>query len=346
MPRRAVVDASVLVSAFLFPDSVPGRVLKAAHQAKFTLHLSPLLLDETRYALLSTPTAIARRRSLGGARNWNRSAGCLPLRRLHNPVAARAMSTVTAPPSTRRHRTGDWALPWTRRQSSYPYRPDFPDGTRRLTRKLFAEACLPSRVALAVQLEQRASSLIADIGDPYRGRPRRGRDARCRAKSGVRCRDWSVRFFRIAAAQADRDGRSGPAPPQRSTRSGRFRPASRNSLSRVPRLGDRVARGSPAYSATGRFGVSPSGRETSRIQFSIIHRVFQLPCQEYVFRDKLVQPARAVKSSSLQKKRRESGRPFCRARRRGGVSNAWMREISTKPLSACHIPGRTDVAPP
>ena len=39
MPKSAVVDASVLVSAFLFPDSVPGRVVKAAHQAKFTLHL-------------------------------------------------------------------------------------------------------------------------------------------------------------------------------------------------------------------------------------------------------------------------------------------------------------------
>jgi len=49
-----VVDASVLVSAFLFPGSVPGRVLKLAHQGKFALHLSPLLLDETRYALLST----------------------------------------------------------------------------------------------------------------------------------------------------------------------------------------------------------------------------------------------------------------------------------------------------
>ncbi|HEY1270363.1 MAG TPA: putative toxin-antitoxin system toxin component, PIN family [Terriglobales bacterium] len=54
MPKSAVVDASVLVSAFLFPESVPGRVLKSAHQAKFVLHLSPLLLDETRYALLST----------------------------------------------------------------------------------------------------------------------------------------------------------------------------------------------------------------------------------------------------------------------------------------------------
>ena len=53
MPASAVVDASVLVSAFLFPVSVPGRVLKLADQGAFALHLSPLLLDETRYALLS-----------------------------------------------------------------------------------------------------------------------------------------------------------------------------------------------------------------------------------------------------------------------------------------------------
>jgi putative PIN family toxin of toxin-antitoxin system len=54
MPISAVVDASVLVSAFLFPNSVPGRVLKLAGQRKFAMHLSPLLLDETVYALLST----------------------------------------------------------------------------------------------------------------------------------------------------------------------------------------------------------------------------------------------------------------------------------------------------
>jgi uncharacterized protein len=54
MPISVVVDASVLVSAFLFPESVPGRVLKVARQGKFLLHLSPLLLDETRFALLST----------------------------------------------------------------------------------------------------------------------------------------------------------------------------------------------------------------------------------------------------------------------------------------------------
>lgn len=53
MPISAVVDASILVSAFLFPDSVPGRVLKLAKEGAFLMHLSPLLLDETRTALLS-----------------------------------------------------------------------------------------------------------------------------------------------------------------------------------------------------------------------------------------------------------------------------------------------------
>jgi predicted nucleic acid-binding protein len=54
MPTSAVVDASVLVSAFLFPGSAPGRVLKLADQGAFAMHLTPLLLEETRYALLST----------------------------------------------------------------------------------------------------------------------------------------------------------------------------------------------------------------------------------------------------------------------------------------------------
>lgn len=53
MPTSAVVDASILVSAFLFPGSVPGRVVKLADQAAFAMHISPLLLDETSTALLS-----------------------------------------------------------------------------------------------------------------------------------------------------------------------------------------------------------------------------------------------------------------------------------------------------
>ncbi len=52
MPPSAIVDASVLVSALLFPGSLPGQVLKVAAQGRFALRLSPILLDETRDALL------------------------------------------------------------------------------------------------------------------------------------------------------------------------------------------------------------------------------------------------------------------------------------------------------
>jgi putative PIN family toxin of toxin-antitoxin system len=70
MPRSAVVDASFLVSAFLFPASVPGRVLRLAHRGKFVLHLSPLLLDETRYALVSTRLQDAYRHGEAAVVAW------------------------------------------------------------------------------------------------------------------------------------------------------------------------------------------------------------------------------------------------------------------------------------
>ena len=53
MPLSAVVDSSVLVSAFLFPDSVPGRVLKLADQGRFALNLSSIIVEETRRSLLN-----------------------------------------------------------------------------------------------------------------------------------------------------------------------------------------------------------------------------------------------------------------------------------------------------
>lgn len=53
MPPSAVVDASVLVSAFLFRDSVPGRILRRAAEGGFAMRLSPILLEETRRSLLS-----------------------------------------------------------------------------------------------------------------------------------------------------------------------------------------------------------------------------------------------------------------------------------------------------
>jgi putative PIN family toxin of toxin-antitoxin system len=47
-----IVDTSVLVSAFLFPDSVPGRVLAlAVEQGAYALHFSPIILEELRRSL-------------------------------------------------------------------------------------------------------------------------------------------------------------------------------------------------------------------------------------------------------------------------------------------------------
>jgi len=51
MPPSAVIDASILVSAFLFPDSTPGRVVALAEEGAYLLHLSPVLLEEVRRAL-------------------------------------------------------------------------------------------------------------------------------------------------------------------------------------------------------------------------------------------------------------------------------------------------------
>ena len=51
MPQSAVVDTSVLVSAFLFPQSVPGRVLRLAAEGVYTLHFSPIILEELKRSL-------------------------------------------------------------------------------------------------------------------------------------------------------------------------------------------------------------------------------------------------------------------------------------------------------
>ena len=51
MPKSAVIDASVLVSAFLFRESVPGRVIELAEQNVYTLYLSPILMEEVTRSL-------------------------------------------------------------------------------------------------------------------------------------------------------------------------------------------------------------------------------------------------------------------------------------------------------
>lgn len=51
MPKSAVIDASVLVSAFLFPESIPAQVLRLADKGGCALHVSEILLEEVRRAL-------------------------------------------------------------------------------------------------------------------------------------------------------------------------------------------------------------------------------------------------------------------------------------------------------
>lgn len=51
MPKNAVIDASVLVSAFLFPESIPAQVLALGDQGMCALHASEILIEEVRRAL-------------------------------------------------------------------------------------------------------------------------------------------------------------------------------------------------------------------------------------------------------------------------------------------------------
>jgi uncharacterized protein len=53
MPPSVVVDASVLVSAFLFPSSIPGLVVEEAKRGSCALHISPILIEEVGRSLLN-----------------------------------------------------------------------------------------------------------------------------------------------------------------------------------------------------------------------------------------------------------------------------------------------------
>lgn len=51
MRRNVIVDTSILVSAFLFPDSVPGRVLGLADEGIYPLRFSPIIWEEVKRSL-------------------------------------------------------------------------------------------------------------------------------------------------------------------------------------------------------------------------------------------------------------------------------------------------------
>lgn len=55
---RAVVDTNVLISAFLFPTSNPGRVLAASFEHRFEMLSSERLLDELEEVLRRPKIAV------------------------------------------------------------------------------------------------------------------------------------------------------------------------------------------------------------------------------------------------------------------------------------------------
>lgn len=70
MLTNAIIDASVLVSAFLFPESVPARVLSLGDQGICALHASEILLEEVRRALLKPKLISTYAYSAHDAETW------------------------------------------------------------------------------------------------------------------------------------------------------------------------------------------------------------------------------------------------------------------------------------
>lgn len=57
---RAVLDSSVLISAFVTPRRLPSAVLDAAERGAFVLCLSPVILEETRASLRGKTRRVRR----------------------------------------------------------------------------------------------------------------------------------------------------------------------------------------------------------------------------------------------------------------------------------------------
>lgn len=72
MPKSAVVDTSVLVSAFLFPHSIPGDVIAYAKQGLYALHLSPIIVEEIRRSLMNERLRAAYGHDEAEADAWRR----------------------------------------------------------------------------------------------------------------------------------------------------------------------------------------------------------------------------------------------------------------------------------
>ena len=70
MTRRAVLDSSVLVSAFIKPHGTTAQLLRAAEGGAFVLYLSPEILAETAEVLLRPKITERYRRAPGAAQEF------------------------------------------------------------------------------------------------------------------------------------------------------------------------------------------------------------------------------------------------------------------------------------
>lgn len=70
MTRRAVLDSSVLVSAFIKPHGTTAELLRAAEGGAFVLYLSPAILVETAEVLLRPKITERYRRAPDAAREF------------------------------------------------------------------------------------------------------------------------------------------------------------------------------------------------------------------------------------------------------------------------------------
>ncbi|HPF58578.1 MAG: putative toxin-antitoxin system toxin component, PIN family [Candidatus Competibacteraceae bacterium] len=81
MPLNVIADTSILVSAFLFPESVPGQVMVRAAQGVYALHFSPIIFEEARRSLRNPRLRTSYRYTDEKIENW-----CDDLHRVGNAI--------------------------------------------------------------------------------------------------------------------------------------------------------------------------------------------------------------------------------------------------------------------
>src|SRR5207248_2768470 len=91
---RAVLDSSVLFSAFLKPGSVPATLLTRAREGAFSLYLSDYILEETAAVLLREKNRARHGASPEKAARFCRGLAAVGVRELA-PIKRRILDMAT-----------------------------------------------------------------------------------------------------------------------------------------------------------------------------------------------------------------------------------------------------------